>query len=556
MWSRAAPLLLLAVGCSGATPGQGAQNERCPEKACRDEEACIAGTCVRRMPFPASWSVEILPPVGDSVSAVTEIASVNGATTTLATEPLAPLSASFTFISPALIPNNANVTLTIPSKIPGLPDRTFEVRASLVVQPASLRATFSAPANATSGGGVIRLIPIPPEDQRSPPRAFTVRGASAFAFTVIAADDVQLRGRLLDATKNVLQASFVVRAFQDDLVVSDAPMLDATTGNFTLSIPLSAAIHPVRVQIAPLMAAQVHPTYLTADRMLTGNGSYTFVDVNLPPYIFLPNAFNVTIAGDADDAPPISGALVRATTVLPQAEGDLGSASFVDDSVSNEQGLATLSLLPGAGTTLREYEVAVIPPTASKFGTLCRQISIASGGIDGSPPGMVQLNPAQRPVLSGTVLNADGAPVGNVVVAATPGPAPVAGCKTTRPVPALAVSDRLTGRFELPLDNGTYQIDYDPPGGSPFPRLTELDVTMTDDVTRDVNLPRSGVVETTVVGPDGRTPLAGAIVRLYQVRCVPPNCTGPNRVEPWLRSVGRTDSAGRLRAVAPLDTSD
>jgi hypothetical protein len=520
------------------------------------------------MPLPASWSAEILPPIDDPVSAVTQLTSLDTATAMLTAQPMAPLTATFTFISPAVIPVKANVTLTIPPKIPGLPERIFEVRANLMVQPLALTATFSAPLNATHGGGVIRLIPIPPYDEDSPPRAFTVGPASSFAFTVTTSDDVPLLGRLRDAMgERPPNAPFVVRAFQDDLVVSDTPFID-DDGTFTLSIPLSASIQPVRVQMAPVRAQIApqpgmgsHPSYLTTDRTLGSNGAYPFVDVTLPTYINIPNAFSLAVAGESDGFPPIPGALVRATTVLPQpdAESQVGSASFVRDSLTNEQGLATLSLLPGTAVLAREYEVAVVPPAGSEYATLCRRVSIAAGGLDGSPPGMVQLNPPRsprRPVFTGRVLDADGAPVGDVAIVATPGPDPATNCTTTRPVTAKTVSNRLTGSFRLPVDPGNYQIDYDPPGGSGVPRMTEVDVAIGADVSREVHLPKPAFVEGTVVAADGRTALAGAMVRLYEVRCVAMNCTGPGRVAPWLRGVAQTDGSGRFRAIVALDTSN
>jgi hypothetical protein len=561
--SAALPMLLLTLGCGGAkTSGHGsvapdcATDNECMEKCSLQTCACVIGKCVPEMSLPAAWSAEIAPPVGDRASAVTEIISVVTASGTLPIQPLAPLSATFTFISPLPVPGSANATLRIPPKIPGRPDRVFEVRAEIdPTRERSLKALFSAPANATSGGGgMIRLIPLPPDDQESPPRAFTVGSSSSFTFTVSTSDDVPLRGRLRDASGEAPMARFAARALQDEVVSNTVPI--EPTGEFTIWIPLSAAIRPVRVQLAPA-STEAHPSYVTTDRVLTGNGAYPNLDVLLPTYTFRSNAFDLTVAGDAPGEPPIRDALVRAVTILTKPDDTLGTASFLRDDVSDAPGVAGLSLLPGTAAFLRPYEVAIVPPASSRFATVCRQTSIAAGGIDGSPPATLQLGLVpRRPLFTGTVLTAEGAPVGNVVIVAKPGPGVAAGCTTTRPLAATTVSDPITGRFELPLDVGSYQIDYDPPGGSPFPRLTELDVAMADNVVREVHLPKAAFVEGIVVGGDGRTPLAGATVRLFEVRCVATTCTGPDRLAPWLRGVAQTDNSGRFRAIVPLNTSN
>jgi hypothetical protein len=528
------------------------------------EETCIAGICVGKAPLPAAWSAEILPPINDMVHAITEIASINSTSPTLETEPLAPLSATFAFVTLQPVPDNANVTLTVPPAIPGRPDRTFETRAVLDPQKRSLVATMSTPANVTyRGGGVIRLVPIPPNDDTSPPRSFNVGGASSFAFS-IDATDVPLRGRLLDAMGMPIPPGFVARALQDGVVSNVAPV-DSRTGAFTIAIPVSTTIRPVQVQFVPQGSDDGHPSFLSSERVLSPNGTYPNLDVIMPTYISVPNAFSLTIAGDAEGEPPISGALVRAVSTLSGPDGqactDTGSCRFVRDDITDDQGLAVLSLLPGTAAQLRDYEVAVVPPASSKFQTLCRRISILAGGNGGSPPANVQLEPRlvpRRRVFSGRVLDGKGAPVGDVVIAATPGPAPAKGCAVTHPASATVVTESATGQFKLPLDPGTYQIDYDPPGGSAVPRLTELDITMTAtaDIERDVRLPEARVVEGVVNGADRKTPLANATVRLYEVRCSGASCTGPDRLAPWLRGVARTDSNGRFRAVVARDASD
>ena len=102
------------------------------------------------------------------------------------------------------------------------------------------------------------------------------------------------------------------------------------------------------------------------------------------------------------------------------------------------------------------------------------------------------------------------------------------------------------GAFLLPVDAGTYQLDYDPPAGSAAPRLTEVGIAVDDsDVTHAVQLPRPGLIEGTVTDADGMA-LQNATVRIFEPRCAAAaGCTVP----PLLRAETFTDGNGRFRAI-------
>src|SRR6185369_12101765 len=121
----------------------------------------------------------------------------------------------------------------------------------------------------------------------------------------------------------------------------------------------------------------------------------------------------------------------------------------------------------------------VFPPASSPFGVRCQpnfQITVPGYG---DHPIAATLSLPARIELWGTILSADGNPVGGVSIAATRTAAdPSEVCATTSTgLPAGGISDQ-DGNYRLLLDPGTYRIDYDPPPGAPVPRLTDPEVVV------------------------------------------------------------------------------
>jgi Carboxypeptidase regulatory-like domain len=156
--------------------------------------------------------------------------------------------------------------------------------------------------------------------------------------------------------------------------------------------------------------------------------------------------------------------------------------------------------------------------------------------------------------LTGTVTDAAGNPVSNVAITATAGPEATGGCTSTPAISSSTVADS-NGSFSLPLDPGTYQLDYDPPAGAPVPRFTE-GVTLKSDVlqvTHDVTLPAAALVKGVVLGPD-KLPLASAAVRIFRVLCSgQDDCFGPTRTAPELLAQTVSDGSGNFLAVVPAN---
>jgi hypothetical protein len=259
----------------------------------------------------------------------------------------------------------------------------------------------------------------------------------------------------------------------------------------------------------------------------------------------------------------VAGALVRAQTTIPPATtpdgATAGTAGFARSGTTNDKGLVSLSLLPGTATATLDYTLTVIPPAASAYATTCvPTVAVTVGGSTAGAANLPNVVLPLRPLLTGTVFGADGTPASAVAVTATAGPKPTGACASTPATSSGTVTDGLGG-FSLPLDPGTYQLDYDPPAGAAVPRFTEAGVVVSaglGEIQHDVTLPAAALVRGTVRGPDG-SPLSQANVLFFEVRCGgPDDCFGPNRTAPWLRAETTTDANGAFLAVVPAPSAN
>jgi hypothetical protein len=556
MKSRWAVLVLLqlsGLGCGGPDAAT-SSNKRCG--TCFAQEACVANTCVLRTSVPLAWAAEITPLSDSAVAAVTEISPPIGAT--LSADSLTAVTTTFTFDAPKTPVRNAFVAITMASSIRGRPDLTFQASTNVKDDPLTAKVLVPT-ARAGRGTAVITMTPLSPDDRASPPRTFTGSLSPSLSFRIAANDDVPLPGRLVDAIGDALSTPFVAKAFQDGAVVSnvaavkvpDPDMPSPSDGTFTINIPAITAGRPVLVGILPQNPNDPHPYFLSMPLLPANSRTYANLDVALPPYISVPAQFSLDVRGDGPDQRAVAGALVRALTRLVPAEDiGTGTTTFLRDAITDEHGRTLLSLLQGRAMSLLEYELAVIPPGNSQYASLCQTILVSNGGSANSPATLQTKPLPRRFKFDGRVLDSAGAPVRGVVVTSAPGSAPPQTCTTGRS-PASEVVTLEDGSFTSYLDPGTYQFDYDPPARSPIPRLTEMEVAVDADVTRDVRLPAARVIEGHVRAADGVTSLANATVRFFEPRCQEADCSGPNRKAPWLRGIGQTDEDGAFRIVVP-----
>ena len=124
---------------------------------------------------------------------------------------------------------------------------------------------------------------------------------------------------------------------------------------------------------------------------------------------------------------------------------------------------------------------------------------------------------------------------------------------TTGPTTFTTSTDE-NGYYELYLDPGSYQVDYDPPSGSSAPRLTKPQLDINADVAHvvlPVQLPAAALIEGDVFDSDDVTRLPNATIRLFEP-CAQAGCTDP----PVLRAETQTDLQGHFRAVVAVPGSN
>jgi hypothetical protein len=464
--------------------------------------------------------------------------------TTFNVPPPVHAAASFRFPTLSPPPTQANVTLAVRPSIAGRPDIPFAG-----VSTSGSTVTWPLPAGVLGGSATLVFSPRSPDDQTSPVHSFPIGVVTAMSIDVSSDPFVTISGRVTLAGGVDLPGGFAARAFASGAAVSNAPALE--DGNYVLLVSRAVAQSDAGlvVEVGPGSGGG-DPTFSFAARSFADNTALDTIE--LPAYTS-PQQFGLTVLGDMPSGPPIASARVRLTSTLPDADptqAAVGTAEFVADASTDASGFARLALLPGTLSSLRTYEVAVVPPPGSPYATTCFPQVVGAGGQSSTP---VFLQPSKvlprRSVFSGRVLDATGKPVPNTLVSATPGPGLISGCTRTGAGAASVVA--LDGRFSLPLDPGTYQLDYDPPPGVAAPRATELAVTIAGDVQRDVTLPAAVVIDAVVTGPMG--PLANATVRIFEPRCgSSEDCFGPNRTPPWLRGQVQTGTSGNIRAVVAM----
>jgi hypothetical protein len=252
---------------------------------------------------------------------------------------------------------------------------------------------------------------------------------------------------------------------------------------------------------------------------------------------------------------------VRAQAALGSVTANgatIGTASYISSGTTGTNGVAALSFLPGSGSTSTNasiaYGVTATPPVGSVYGSSCaKNVTPLAGGGSGST--LATIMPGFRPTLTGIISTADGYRVSNVTVTASGTPDPL---DPACPAPAAVTANTTTdanGMFGLPLDAGTYQLDYDPLAGSSAPRWTEPSVQVSlspMNQTHNVMLPAGARVTGQVVGKADGLPVGSATIRFFQQRCTTQTqCFGSARIAPGLVGKALTDSNGNFRMVIP-----
>jgi hypothetical protein len=505
---------------------------------------CVTDTCVPPLTAAVAWGVEIDPmssaPASASPYAHTQFASRNLAAD--ASFMVKTASTVTIVFSPATnggpVPSNANAILTVSPIVPGRPDLVYQGAA--VAAGGTTTAMLLVPQDAFNTPATLSLIPLPPADQQTPVYPFSVM-VSANIAVAFPAGDLLTSGQLLDSLQNQPPATFVAKVFQNGVQVSNAPLTQAD-GTFQLQIPAAATASPLTLELLPTSS---DPWVTSAPfTLMAGNRLGT---ITLPAYTHA-NSFSVAVTNGTTG---LAAIFVRAQTSFGATAGSgtlTGTAQYAAAGTTDSAGNVSLQLLPGS-----TYAIAATPPAGSLYASQCVPMvkTVTGGGPTGSSaPNVNTIVATLRPVLTGKVRTASLSPLSSVSVTATGTPDASPPCAAPAPTTVSATTDA-TGTFQLPLDPGTYQIDYDPPAGSAAPRATEWGVSVSGaaPVQHDLTLPQGALVTGSVIGSQ-REALAGAVVRFFQPRCTgPADCLGPNRIAPLLIGKALTDSQGRFRMV-------
>ena len=239
------------------------------------------------------------------------------------------------------------------------------------------------------------------------------------------------------------------------------------------------------------------------------------------------------------DADMISGVTVLFRAQIP-AMPDGAFAVYEQQAISDANGEVEVMLIPGTVNAPLSYQISLVPPPDSTYGSACvPNLPITMGGSGSQPQYSATLLLDYRVSLLGLVSGSDGVPAAGVTVKATP----------SAEVSATTGRD---GHYLMLLDPGPYQLDVDPPLGAPLPRLTDT-IAVATDLNHDVMLPPGEVIMGTVKAADAAgSPVASAGIKIWDVLCTgPTTCTGAAKISPALRAQSQTDANGMFRVVVP-----
>jgi len=341
----------------------------------------------------------------------------------------------------------------------------------------------------------------------------------------------------------------------------------------TVAVTDSYGIYTIFVAEAayPIVDIVGHPTDNTgltlrlrdvpADQASQQVGDLRLPGIGSPIQVTLPVA-GVTGAGQSA---PVVGASVVVTTQLDDPAHPTQVTTFQATGSTDAQGNATLSLIP-AGTTLRDYHVRVSPSPTSEFASVWDQVvQIGSGGGV-----LAQLVLPHRLAVTGTLLDADGAPATGVTMVAKPALRFTLALDTTtqgvisnlQPPSATTQED---GSFFVWVDPdlaglaASYDLEAQPPAGARVPRWTFPDVSITDTSANvdkgDLTLPPGRHVRGRIVDRLGEV-VSGSEVRIYEpltdvslcnIAGLSADCVLPAA----LRALDRSDDQGIVRLVLP-----
>lgn len=519
---------------------------------CGSGFACMAGACIQQGVPQGTWAIELVPR-SDSSAAVTRKASVKFTDDVTVLVADSKTTVTATLPAGSSLAGASHMVATVETAIPGYTDLTFEADASN----SGPAFTFQVPTGVLNQMTTFRLIPLPPRDEAQPPVEVHTQLAPALNLNP-SSEFYYIAGRVVSLAPDT-RGDFTVRVFQGGQLVSNVSI--AAGGGIRATVPSALAFDKTGRMLTLELSVAVDdqgtvrrfstPPFKLVEK--TDLGNLTF------PALPATATYRLKVVDPARK--PVAGAVVRAHADV-FVDGS-GAIDFTRDGTTDVNGNVDLSLIAGTSAAARSYDIAVQPSASLRVGSACTTGFVIGDATPTTPVGApadapvaTSLTVPEKPTLPGKILSAEGASVPGVTVRATrvgAGAATSCGKAVLVPAPTTGTADR-EGTFQLMLDPGIYQFDYDPPAGAPVPRLTEnnIPVTAGSNASRVVQMLPGALIKGQVQDPDF-APLSLAGVRFLEIACVgSDSCYGRNRVQPLLRGETHTDADGTFRAVVPL----
>lgn len=536
--------LSLALSCGQivSEPGCGKDSD------CASGSSCVLRNCVPRiMGTTQAWSLELVPK-GESMLVTTERQSVAFGTTPveLRVERKAKVEGQVEGLSAMDASMNAAQTMRVLVSIPsviGRGERQFEAEAARAAgDQGPLRFTAYVPESAIGQAAKVSLFPSAPLDQVLPvwTTSLTTLGPTLITTVPTKSNELwMIEGVLQDELEQPPAIAYLARAMLGDRLVSNVSKTDSQ-GRFKLKVPNDPVnginLDLVKVELTPADPAAVEPR-LRAD---VSAAKPNLGILRLPPRP-KPQVLDVPVS-PMGKTTKIPGVTLRFTATLEGAFG--AKASLVREFQTDRDGMAHVTLLPGAAGQTLDYAVTVVPPLNSEFAARCFQGYAVASVAAGQSRVAASIEVVNKLEVSGKITSADGAGQAGVIITAVrqsvTGPQD---CGVEVLAAPASVTTGLDGSYRLLLDPGRYRFEYEPPMGNASAFSVEPDVLVEKSLfQRTVKLP-GGVLATGLVSSPAGDGVNGCEVRVFS--------RPMEGQSPDLRARTRTGADGRFSIVLP-----
>lgn len=266
------------------------------------------------------------------------------------------------------------------------------------------------------------------------------------------------------------------------------------------------------------------------------------------PFVFSPVKVAGTVAEPGTDDTQVLGYAAHLSfesiTITTPRETNVNSPllHYATSLSTDERGGFATVLPPGT------YNVTVEPLIGTSFAK-ARQVVVVDKDVN-----RLTLRPPKRTLVTGRVVLADGRPVLEADILATPR-TPAASSDTPKPRPNRTQTGT-DGRFALDLDQGPYVINAIPKAGTGFPPVSLLTGIIPDAMDlQDIAVPAPTILTFTVRDPiPGReNPVPNAFVRIFAVEGVQTTADfQTSRGEAFEIGNGTTDAGGVVEILLAL----